>query len=219
MKICLTLFLTYFSLHLSAQTFIGPTLSYDMASLHTAGRVLQEGYMEDGYWHDLVVAFPADDDTPAGRRSIGFGFQAQKMLSKRLFLGIRGNYTKKEHKIIVDDGRPIIHIMEYKHSYQQFGLSILLNQKIKEKFSIGIGPNISFFTQWGAPTHVPQFEQFRVNKRAYGLDLQIGYYLESFFLAADYTRALKISDASGYLTGTSSLAISGTYFFELRKRK
>ena len=151
MKIHFTLLFLCFNLCLSAQTFLGPTLSYDIASLHTAGRVLQEGYIENGFWEDLVVAFPADDDTPAGRRSIGFGFQAQKMLSKKLFLGIRGNYTKKEHRIIVADGRQIIAIPEYKHSYQQFSLSLFLSQKIKEKFSIGIGPNISFFTQWGAP--------------------------------------------------------------------
>ena len=112
---------------------------------------------------------------------------------------------------------PSLYFPEYKIFYRQIGLSVLFNRKIKDKISIGIGPNITHFTILNRPAF--EFDPYIVTKRTYGLDLQFGYYLGPVFLAVDYTKSLKVVDSSGYLTGASSLAVTGTYFFELKKRK
>ena len=219
MKFLLTFILFFFSFHLSAQTFLGPTIGYDFASLKT-NRILIEGVLNsDGQRYEVnpLLIERGEGDTPSGRRSIAFGFQVQKMLSKQWSLGLRGSYSKKEYTELIDHLEESVVFPEFKISYRQIGLSVLFNRKIKEKFSIGIGPNISHFTNWDSPTF--DFDPYRVTKRAYGLDMQLGYHLGPVYLAVDYTKILKTIDSSGYLTGTSSLNISGTYFFELKKRK
>ena len=153
-----------------------------------------------------------------------FGFQVQKMLSPEWTLGVRGSYSKKEYTEYILGSATLFTSPVYEVFYRQVSISLLFNRKIKEKISIGLGPNISHFSGWGSaddtyPVPTFPFEPFTVTKGAYGLDLQLGYYLGPVYLAVDYMRTLKVSDTSEYLTGASSLAITGTYFFELWKQK
>lgn len=216
MKFYTTLLLLCFSYYLSSQTLFGPTLSYDFATLETL-RTFKEGTVVDGFWQDRLLIERSQKDNGSGRRSIAFGFQVQKLISKQWSLGLRGNYSKKQYIELVDNFWPSLYHPEYKIFYQQTGLSVLVNRKIKDRISIGIGPNISHFTKWSSPSF--DFDPYQASRRAYGLDVQLGYYLGPIFLSIDYTKILKIVDQSGYMTGASNLAVSGTYFFELRKRK
>ncbi len=219
MKVHSTLLFLCFSLCLSAQTFLGPTIGFDFATLETR-EIFREGVLHpNSQFYDItpLLIKRSEKDNSSGRKSINFGFQVQKMLSKDWSLGLRGTYAKKEYTELIDHIYGSVFLPEYKISYRQIGLSVLFNRKIKENFSVGIGPSIVYFTNWDRPTI--DFDPYRITKRAYGLDLQLGYHLGPVYLAVDYTRTLKVSDASGYMTGASSLAISGTYFFELRKRK
>ncbi len=216
MKIHFTFLFLSFSLCLSAQTFLGPTIGYDFATLETPP-ISQEYVSElDGETYETYFVERSKKDSGAGLRSIAFGFQVQKMLSPKWFLGMRGGYSRKEYLAKVRvfgscrfSGQPD------PINYQHFSISILFNQKIKDKLSIGIGPNIAYFTAWTDPAGIP----YVVNKRSYGLDLQVGYYLRPVYLAVDYTRTLKVIDSADYVKRFSNLAISGTYFFEFHKRK
>lgn len=227
MKIHFTIFLLCLSYFLSGQTFFGPSIAYDFATLETQ-RIFEEGVLgPDGRSYEIIplLVERSDTDTGDGLRSITFGFQVQKMLSKQWSLGIRGNYSQKEYVTRID---PVVTIPFntpiYGIYYHQIGISVLFSRKIKDKLSIGIGPNISHFSGWNSVVdrhRSPEisFIPYTVTKRGYGVDLQLGYYLGPVFLAVDYTRTLKVSDSSDYMTGASSLVISGTYFFEFRKRK
>lgn len=215
MKIYLILLFLCFGYSLSAQTFIGPSLTYDFATIETQ-RIFREGMIADGRWNDRLLIQRSSRDNISGRRSIAFGFQVQKMLSKQWSLGLRGSYSKKQYWELIDPHIGLARI-DYKILYQQIGLSILFSRKIKNKVSIGIGPNISYFTDRNQD--ILGFEPYQDNKRAYGADFQLGYYLGPLYLSVDYTKILKVVDSSGYMTGASSLAISGTYFFKIRKRK
>lgn len=216
MKILFTLLFLWFSICLFAQTSLGPTISYDFANLNTPP-ISQEYVSElDGETYEAYFVERSKKDSGAGLRSIAFGFQAQKMLSQKWSLGIRGSYSRKEYlakiRVFISSNflgptHPI--------NYHQFSISILFNRKIKDKLSIGIGPNISYFSQWTDPQGIP----YVVNKRSYGLDLQLGYHLGPIYLAVDFTRTLKVIDSADYVKRFSNLAISATYFFELRKRK
>ncbi len=216
MKIHFTLLFLCFSLYLSAQTFLGPTIGYDFANLSTPPISYEYVSERDGETYEAYFVERTEKDSGAGLRSIAFGFQAQKMLSPKWSLGIRGSYSRKEYlaniKIFISSNfagpiRPI--------NYQHYSISILFNRKIRDKVSIGIGPNISYFSQWSDPDGIP----YNADKRSYGLDLQVGYHLGPVYLAVDYTRSLKVIDSADYVKHFSNLAISGTYFFELRKRK
>ena len=216
MKIHFTFLFLCLSLYLSAQTFLGPTIGYDFANLNTPPISYVYVSELDGETYESHFVERTKKDTGAGLRSITFGFQAQKMLSKKWSLGMRGSYLKKEYltKIRVfgscsftGQPDPI--------NYQHFSISILFNRRIINKLSIGMGPNISYYSNWSDPAGIP----YAVNKRSYGLDLQIGYHLGPVYLAVDYTRSLKVVDSADYVKHFSNLAISGTYFFELRKRK
>jgi len=226
MKYFITFFLFFFSFYLSAQTFLGPTIGYDFASLKT-NRILIEGVLSsDGQRYEVnpLLIERGEGDTPSRRRSIAFGFQAQKMLSNQWSLGLRGNYSRKEFTELIIESETSFIIPEYDIFYHQIGISVLIIRKIKEKLSIGFGPNISYFSGWNSALdkeRIPSFAfvPYQVTKRTFGVDLQIGYYLGPVYLAADYTRSLKVVDSSGYLKGASNLAVSGTYFFELKKRK
>lgn len=218
MKIHLTLLFLCLSLSLSSQTFLGPTIGYDFATLETQ-QIFREGILhQNGQFYEVtpLLIERSKKDNISGRRSLAFGFQLQKMLSKQWSLTLRGSYSKKEYIELIHHLGESVFLPEYKISYRQIGLSVLFNRKIKEKISVGVGPNISHFIKWDSPTI--DFDPYRVTKRAYGLDLQLGYHLGPVYLAVDYTKMLKPVDSSGYLKGASSLMISGTYFFELRKR-
>ena len=132
------------------------------------------------------------------------------MLFPKWSVTFRGSYARKSFIESIFYDLPIL-TPYVKISYRQIGLSVLFNRKIKDKISIGIGPNITHFTKLDVI--------FTDTKKSYGLDFQLGYHLGPVYLAVDYTKMLKIVDASGYMTGASSFAISGTYFFELKKRK
>lgn len=223
MKIYLTLFILYFSLHLPAQTLLGPTIGYDFATLETQRILIFEEDIVNNRRYRYFTVERAEKDTPSGRRSAMFGFQVQKMLSKKWTLGLRGSYSRKEYLEHIYNSNPFA-IPTFELFYRHIGISVLFNRKIKDKISIGIGPNISHFSGWNSVNHesrIPMFSfsPYTITKRGYGLNLQLGYYLGPVYLAADYTQSLKISDASDYMTGASSLAISGTYLFELKKRK
>ena len=227
MKVYFTLLFLCFSLYLSAQTFLGPTIGYDFATLNTP-RIFNEGVLtSDGQTYEVIPLLieRSDRDSGAGLKTIVIGFQFYRMLSKQWSLGIRGNYSQKEYITRID---PVVFIPFnppiYGIYYHQFGSSVLFSRKIKDKLSIGAGPNISYFSGWNSVIdrhRSPEiiFIPYTVAKRSYGLDLQIGYHLGPVYLAVDYTRTLKIVDSSGYMKGAANLAISGTYFFELRKRK
>ena len=224
MKFYLTLLTLCLNFHLSAQTFLGPTIGYDFATLETQPILT---FLVD---EENNPIFPphftverAEKDTPSGRRSIIFGFQVQKMLSEQWTLGLRGSYSKKKYFAHIYNSAPFS-IPTFELFYRQIGISVLFSRKIKEKISVGIGPNISFFSGWNSVNqetiNLPvSFTPYMDTKRSYGFNFQLGYHLGPIYLAADYTRSLKISDDSDYMTGASSLAISGTYFFELKKRK
>ena len=226
MKTYLTLFFTYLSICLSAQTLIGPTIGYDFATLETQHILQKAVYGPD----DRILETPLEikrsrEDTPSGRRSITFGFQLQKVLSQEWSLALRGSYSKKEYTEFILNSITTFIAPAYELFYRQTSISVLFNRKIKNKISFGIGPNISHFSGWNSvfdwnrdSSPLVAFVPYQVTKRSYGLDFQLGYYLGLVYLAADYTRSLKVVDSSGYMTGASSLAISGTYFFELRKR-
>lgn len=223
MKIYLTLLVSCIGFHLSAQTFLGPTIGYDFATLETQSIFI---FVEDETNNQMFPYFTverAEKDTPSGRRSILFGFQVQKILSQRWTLGLRGSYSKKKYFAHIYNSNPFA-IPTFELFYRHINISVLFNRKIKDKISFGIGPNISHFSGWNSvneESRLPTFSfgPYQITKRGYGLDLQLGYYLGPVYLALDYTKMLKISDASGYMTGASSLTISGTYLFELKKRK
>jgi len=216
MKLYITLIFFFLSLSLSAQTLLGPTFGYDFATLETQ-RIFREGTVVDGYWQDRMLIERNEKDNGSGRRSIVLGFQVQKILSSQWSLAFRANYSKKSYVETVDNFLATFAPQVYELSYRQIGLSVLINRKIKDKLSIGIGPNLTHFTEWQMRwlENIP----LSINKRAYGLNLQLGYYLGPIYFAVDYMRTLKISDVSDYMTGASSLAVTGTYFFELKKRK
>ncbi len=224
MKKYFAFYFLFLSFHLSAQTFVGPTLGYDFANL-TTNRILKEGTIVNGNQRGRLLIERSAKDDPAGRNSIMFGFQIQKILSPKWSIGLRGSYAQKEYIELIQQYEYTTFVSpEYKLFYQQIGISVLFSRRIKNKISVGIGPNVSHFSKWNSVSNrryspVPEFIPYQVTKRAYGLDFQLGYYLGPVYLAADYTRSLKMSDDSGYMTGASSLAISGTYFFELKKRK
>jgi len=209
MKVYISLFFLCLSFYVSAQISIGPVIGYDFATLETQ-RIFREGTLVDGYWQDQLLIERADRDDGSGRRSIVFGFQVQKMLFSKWSVAFRGSYARKSFIERIDNFLPTL-TPNTKIFYRQIGLSVLFNRKIKDKISIGIGPNITYFTKLDVIS--------TDTKKSYGLDFQLGYHLGPVYLAMDYTKMLKIVDATGYMTGASSLAITGTYFFELRKRK
>ena len=225
MKIQLTLLFLFIKFSVSAQFFLGPTVGYDFASLQT-NRIFQETFIGlDGQIFEAnpLIVERAESDKPSRRRSIVFGFQVQKILPSKWSFGLRGHYSKKEYleHIYFEDS---FLIPTYEVFYQQIGISALISRKINEKISIGIGPNISLFSGWNTKDDENYFSLLNFNsytgtKRGYGIDLQIGHYLGPIYLALDYTKMLKVTDSSEYMTGASSLAILVTYFFELKKWK
>ncbi len=215
MKIHFTLLFLCFSLYLSAQTFLGPAIGYDFATLNTPPISHEYVSEQNGEIYEEYILERTKEDSGSGLRSITFGFQLQKILSSKWSLGMRGSYSRKEYEVNILRDRVEFYDPSHFVNYQQFSISILFNRKIKDKVSIGIGPNISYFSEWSDPFDIP----YAAAKRSYGLDLQIGYHLGPVYLAVDYTRTLKIVDSSGYMKGAANLTISGTYFFELRKRK
>ncbi len=224
MKFYFILFFLLLTFSLSAQTLLGPTFGYDFATLETRFILVEEISETTGWLERPLEIRRSQKDTPSGRKSITFGFQVQKTLSPNWTLGMRGSYSRKEYTEYIR-GANIFTSSIYEVFYRQAGISLLFNRKIKEKISIGLGPSVYHFSGWDSANPdsntVPDFpfKPYQVTKRAYSLNLQAGYYLGPVYLAVDYMRTLKISDASDYMTGASSLAFTGTYFFELKKRK
>jgi len=226
MKIHFFFIFLCFGFHLSAQTFLGPTIGYDFATLETE-HIFQEAILgSDGQTLEVLPLEikRSEKDTPSGRRSLAFGFQLQKTLSKEWSLALRGSYSQKEYTEFILNSQTIFIFPAYELFYHQIGISVLFSRKIKDKISIGIGPNVSHFSGWNSVfdrqrSPLVAFIPYQVTKRTYGVNLQLGYYLGPVYLAIDYTRSLKVVDSSDYMKGASSLAISGTYFFEIKKRK